>query len=116
MNRRRFIRTALAAAAALPVFAQGLRGTGKPTSVTLAELGVSDGPPFIVSDWVNSIDILGEDGNWLPLMTRARARRIADEYLERYAHPVVTFEVDGQAVNEELLVDLEAKAPRRVRG
>lgn len=114
MNRRRFISTAVRIAAVLPVFGPLLRGQSEKAIgiMTTAEIRDRLGlpPPIVVSGWINSIDVLGDDGNWLPVMSKARARCIADEHLERYAHPVVTFEIHGQAVNEELLAELEAKA------
>lgn len=121
MNRRRFIRTALAAAAAVPVFPSSLMGNEKPVAfIDDARLHweINGGPahkPYIVSAWSPvTVEMQDRDGNWVSLMTKARARRIADEYLERYAHPVVTFEVNGQAVDEELLVELDAKGHRGV--
>ena len=119
MNRRRFINTAMRAAAALPIFGPLMRGQNvQRTSATFAEIGVVDGPPppFVVPGYLNSIDVLGEDGNWVTVMSNARASRIADEHLERYAQPVVTFEVDGEVVDAELLAELEARARRRVDG
>ena len=122
MNRRRFIRTAVAIAAALPVFGPLMRGQSEKSVPGIMSTGEIrdrlDLPPIIVSGWSPAtVEIQDADGNFQLLgQTNTWARRIADEHLERYAHPVVVFEIDGQAVSEELFAELEAKARRRVGG